>query len=150
MRQLSSGLTFALAIFLPVWWTVFFGCFSLFTVFTPAEDLPLSNPYAFRMAICAFTVCGFALLYGMFMRLKRVEWGDGHFYITNYFRTAKIDDRGLQRAERKRMLGISFLTLHFPGGTSFGKQVRILCSQDNEKFIRSLIVKQNGTGPDSH
>lgn len=109
----------------------------------------MSNPHAFRMAISTFTVCGFACMYWVFMRLRRVEWGDGYFYITNYFRTAKVDDRGLQRTERKRILGISILILHFPGSTSFGKQVRMLCSQENEKFIRSLIIRQNGTDPES-
>ncbi len=86
MQRVSSNLTLALVLFVPIVWTTFFGAFTI-AVWAYRFDYFGSVPgAALRWGMLAFVASGLAFFYFTFWRLKRVEIDDRFLYVTNYFK----------------------------------------------------------------
>lgn len=86
MQRVSSNLTLALVLFVPVFWTTFFGAFTL-AIWVYRFDYYGSVPgIVLRLGMTAFLVAGLLFFYFTVLRLKRVEIDEQFLYVTNYFK----------------------------------------------------------------
>lgn len=141
MRLISSSLTLVLGIFIPVFWVVFFGSLCLFSWLTDDQDLPLRNPFAFRIQLSVVFVLGCVIVLTYLIRLKRVEIDEEYFYITNYFKTVKIPIRQCVHISTKKFLGRFWVTLQFDLKSTFGNRVKLICNQQSLDFLEEKIQK---------
>lgn len=90
MIRISSNSTLFWKIFLPTFWFTFYGVFTiaLWTYKGPEQGLFLNKE--FRLGLTIFYAVGSFLIYFTVLQVKRVEYKEEYFYVTNYFRTIKI------------------------------------------------------------
>lgn len=138
MIRLSSSLTLAIVLFLPVIWFVFFGSLTLFILATDPEDLPFTNATTIKMSMVAsFLFFGF-IIYKSLMKLKRVELEDTQLFVTNYFKTITLPVTRISKISEHRLFGIILVTLVVDNKSMFGRKIRFI--SDEEKF-RLLLSK---------
>lgn len=126
MERLSSNATLFLNIFLPVFWSVFFGAFTL-GVFLADEIYFGFLPYAsFRWAMLFFYLTGLAIIFLTFVRLRRVEMTDDFLYVTNYFKTARYPIDAVSHLEWRRWFGLSLGIFHLHAKGIFGQRILFL------------------------
>jgi hypothetical protein len=135
MQTISTNLTLFLKIFIPVFWMIFFGAF---TVGTFVQDIA-SGPFlpgTFRWVALLFFAAGSTLLYFTLMPLKRVEMDLDYMYVSNYFKTLRYPYPSIDKIKERDWL--LFHTVHVrlrePG--SFGQDIVFLCR--GKKLTRYL------------
>ena len=89
MHHLSSSWTIFLRLFIPVFWGVFFGCFTI-AMFAFREELGpvLGTPNAAWIFLGCY-LTGVVIIYFSLWRLYRVDADNAFFYVTNFFKTYK-------------------------------------------------------------
>ena len=126
MKRLSSNTTLFLKIFLPVFWLVFYGSFTLsFWLLDPAT-LPLLTSWTFRILFTLFYVLGTVFLYFTFFQLKRVEIDADFIYVSNYFKTYRYPFHRIEQLSQKNYLVFKTTQIHFKEEQSFGKAVSFI------------------------
>lgn len=138
MQQISTNLTLLLKIFIPTFWLALFGTFTVAVWVTGYEYF---GPYPgdwVRYGLLAFYLIGAALLYFTVIRLKRVEFGEDQFYVTNYFQHFRYAYTNIARI-REMDLGlfrVMTIVLKKPG--SFGKNLTFIPSMRRlQEFLDS-------------
>ena len=123
---------------LPVIWTSFFGTLTLLVVAAvPFEGSGPIPVWAAKLLAVSFFGSGLLLLYLMFMRLKRVDFGETHFYVSNYFRTYRYTYDSVQKITLEKGLFARRAIIHFHSPSSFGLRVTFLPSHRLEEFIKA-------------
>ncbi len=136
MTRLSSSMTLFLALFVPVFWMVFFGSFVFFSWLTADEDLPLRSPDHFRWTVTAiFLVFGF-LIYNYLLKLRRVELEEDMIYVTNYFRTTRIPISRITKIDHKNFLGLKYATIQLDFKSSFGQKISCLSDLQRIQMLK--------------
>jgi hypothetical protein len=126
MNRLSSSSTIILALFLPVFWLVFFGSIGAALWLTAADDL-MSN-YANYIRIIystLFILFGF-IIYFFFYRLRRVEYLGDRIFVTNYFKTLEIPLPLLESVTQKRIFNLMIVRINLSKKGYFGKKITTL------------------------
>jgi uncharacterized integral membrane protein len=132
MIRLSSSLTLGLAIFVPVFWFVFFGSLTLFIVLADPEDLPITNSLYFKMGFSGIFITFAGIIYKTLFQLKRVELDEETLYVTNYFKTIAFDIKAISTVRSKTIFNFVLVRLHLKHKTSFGSTICFL--SDHNKF----------------
>ena len=138
MQRVSSSATILLKFFLPTFWIVFFGAFTL-TVFLAGHDHYGNIPASYlQIGSLLFFVLGVAGLYWAVIRLKRVEMDEEFVYVTNYFKTFRYPYHNVKKMEESDYLFFRSMHLHFHQPGSFGKKVTFIVSQKlMDDFLKS-------------
>lgn len=139
MIRISSSLTLGLSIFIPVFWYMFFGCFTLFFLFTSDEDLPFSNPNLIRIIILLFFVVFGFLIYYSLTKLKRVEMDHDFLYVTNFFKTIKIPISQIKKVKSFPLFGFIRVKIILQTNTIFGTKIRFICDSDKYHQFNNRI-----------
>ncbi len=140
MQQISSNLTLFLKIFLPTFWLVFFG---LFTIGSFVKDIYIGPflPGAFRMGCLGFFLVGLVILYFTLMQLKRVDMDGQFMYVSNYFKTVRYPYSAIAKIVEKDFLLFHSVHVHFREAGQFGKKV-VFISRD-KRLNRFLTAHPN-------
>ena len=135
MESVSSNLTLFYKIFVPVFWTIFFGAFSAALLLSPEEKGGISGAWPQKLAIGGIFLSGLVFLFFTLMRLKRVEIGDGFVYVTNYFQSYRYPLHNIERVETVRSVLIPFgrIYLRVPG--RFGRAVLFVPAMGRLKAV---------------
>ena len=142
MQRISSNSTLFLAIFLPVFWLVFFGLFTAAVVFSNLKQFPAFNFVYFKVGVAVFFIMGAALLYFTIIRLRRVELDQLYLYASNYFKTYRYPYHNIEKIT-ERDLGIIHLVrvyLKTPG--KLGKRITFLL---DENMLQDFFEKNPET-----
>lgn len=137
MYRVSSSLTLVLAIFLPVFWLVTIGCFTLFSFLAEDEDLPLRNPDQFRLILSILLVAGTSLIYYFFMRLRRVECTNEHLFVTNYFKTVKIPWTEVRDIQYRKIFLFRMAKIKLSYKSVFGRTIRMITDEDKIHILQA-------------
>jgi hypothetical protein len=126
MERVSSNSTLFFVIFLPVFWTVFFGAITAALMLQPFAFIGNIPSGMFRIGLGFFYLSGLALFYFTLLRLRRVEIGQGFVYVTNYFKNFRYPYHNVERIETSTFLflHIGTVTLKKPG--YFGRRILFL------------------------
>lgn len=128
MIRVSSNVTLFLTIFVPTFWTVFFGAFTILMFSQPIVGYP------FKIGTLIFYLLGLMIFYFTLLRLKRVEMDENGIYTTNYFKHYKYPYHNVETINDSGLL--THITLKTPG--HFGKKIWFLKSQ---KYYESFWQK---------
>jgi hypothetical protein len=128
MERVSSNQTLFLKFFVPVFWIVFFGAFTLASLsfkFSYVGNIPALY---FRIGVVFFYVSGLAMFVFTLMRLVRVEMGPDSIYVTNYFKHVQYPFASVASVEVSRFvfLKIGIVQLHEKG--IFGKRLNFIAN----------------------
>lgn len=135
MQRVSTDLTLFYKFFIPIFWIVFFGAFTI-------SVLALNRAYygsiaggPFRIGVVVFFLSSVAGLYFSLMRLKRVEMDEDFVYVTNYFRTVRYPYHNIEKIRESDFLFLKIvnLYLHTPG--RFGRRITFVASQSRFRLF---------------
>lgn len=132
MRRISSSATLFLKVFLPTFWLVFFGAFTVAALISGSSKTPLFGNWIFKAGVLGFFAAGALILYFTLMQLKRVEFDQHYLYVTNYFRTVRylINDIDCITETNLALVHLGHIYLKAPG--IFGRKITFL--QSRQKF----------------
>ena len=138
-KQLSSSWTIFLRLFLPVFWGVFFGCFTLALFINQDQLGPLLGGAIAKWVFLGGYLVGLLILYFSLLRIYRVDADHAFFYVSNYFKTYKYPFHRVAKISEQD-LGIALLiTIGFEQRYSFGKNIHFLAHKKNY----TLFLKEN-------
>lgn len=133
--RISSNATLFLTLFVPTFWLVFFGAFTLAVFIYNAEYYGNIRGSYMRWGSLLFYVGGAAFIYLTLLRFKRVEISTEHLFVTNYFqhRRYPLSDVALVRTRDYGLFRLGTAELKAAG--TFGKKIRFLVS---EKYLKAF------------
>ncbi|MFK7807387.1 MAG: hypothetical protein AB8F74_06230 [Saprospiraceae bacterium] len=126
MRNISTSLTIFLKLFIPIFWMVFFGAF---TVGTFIKDIAVGPflPSTFRWVAIAFFLLGSLLFYFTIMRIKRVDMDNEFMYVSNYFKTVRYPYGAIDKIKERDWLLFHTVHVSFRKTGIFGGRIVFLC-----------------------
>lgn len=129
MQRLSSNTTLLFKFFIPVFWTVFFGAFTIAALFYQYDYVGDTPALYFKLGISFFYLTGLLLFAFILLRLKRVEADDHFLYITNYFKAARYPFHNIERISLSRFLFLSVGSIYLREAGIFGKRCLFIPSR---------------------
>jgi len=135
-HRISSNLTLFFKFFLPIFWVVFFGAFTI-AVFAYNYEYYGNIPgKTMRIGTLVFYFSGVAMIALTLWRLKRVEIGEDFFYVTDYFRHRKYPFAGVEKVTETNFFLVRIVTIHFKVAGTYGKRIFFIASgQGYRKFL---------------
>lgn len=127
--RVSSNWTLFLKIFFPTFWIVFFGSLLFFIVVLNGLGAMSAHPLVKIAAVLIFAMF-FAALYFSVMKLKRVEMGEDHFFVTNYFRTYRYSYDSIAAINETDLFVTHLVSIRFTAKSAFGKKVFFISRTD--------------------
>lgn len=97
MNKLTSNFTIFWKLFFPTLCITLLYLFGLILVFAENENFDIFYDTPAKVAYWVFILIVFVLFYFTIMSLKRVEFDEEYFYITNYFKTVKVHKSGIEK-----------------------------------------------------
>ena len=131
MQRVSSNLTIVLKLFLPTFWIVFFGAFTIIVLFARNAYFGQIPAVPFKIGTVLFYLSGLAMFYFTLIKLKRVELGDEHVYVTNYFKHLKYPYRDIEKIEDSSIGFFQTATIWLKAPGTFGSRVTFVVSPAN-------------------
>jgi hypothetical protein len=123
MERVSTNATLFYRLFLPIFWIVFFGAFTL-AVFITNRELYGEIPGNYmRLGSALFYITGVVVIYFTLMRLKRVEMDDQFVFVTNYLKHYRYPWHNIESIHEQSFLFLKLVTITFKESGSFGKKI---------------------------
>ncbi len=138
-KRISTSFTLFFRLFIPIFWIVFFGAFTIGLLLTSQLPGVLDNSY-FRIGIVLFYLVGLVFLYFTFLKLKRVEIDRDFVYVTNYVKTYRYPFHNIASINDINLLLFHLCTIRFKEKGNFGKKIYFLESRIKFKNILDEIV----------
>jgi hypothetical protein len=138
MQRISSNVTLFLKIFIPTFWIVFFG---IFTVAVWRLDVPYFGPVkaqTMKIGLTVFFLVGSGLLYLTLLQLKRVELDELHVYASNYFKTYRYTFDSVEKITERDMGLFHLVRIHLKAPGHFGKKLTFLL---DEPMLKDFLEK---------
>jgi hypothetical protein len=135
----SSNWTLFFKLLLPVFWGVFWGsCAFMFWVAMPTDENPgTMSPLSIKILISSFFLTSTGLIYYLFGSLKRVEFAEDFFYVTNYFKTYRYTYDSIETIEDgKKFMGFQPAAILLKEKSSFGKSIPLLATDKLYTFLK--------------
>jgi hypothetical protein len=117
MERVSSNLTLFLKFFVPVFWLVFFGGFTLASLLSKYSYVGNIPAVYFKVGVVVFYLSGILMFGFTLLRLVRVELGAQEVYVTNYFKHIQytLDSVESLQVSRFGFFAVGTLTLKAKG-----------------------------------
>lgn len=138
MQHVSSNTTLLFKFFIPTFWLVFFGAFTLAVFLVEVDYFDHIPAFLFRLSMLGFFLLGLLFFYWAFLRLKRVEMDETYVYVSNYFKAARYPWHNIERLKVQDLSLIKPVRIYLKEKGTFGKRITFLMSQ---KRFRSFALK---------
>lgn len=135
MKQLSSNRTLIFKTFIPIFWLVFFGAFTVSTFFMKESYIGQISIEFFRILTIVFYLAGSATLALTTMRLKRIELGESEIFVSNYIKSYKYRLDDLEKIRIQNYGLFKSMKVIFKGQTSFGTKISAITSERKLKKV---------------
>ncbi len=133
---LSSNKTLFWRVFVPIFGTVFLLGLNLALLLIPEDELYLNFPAIWaRLAALALLLGWFYLVKQTIWRLKRVDANDTHFFVTNYWETARYPWSDLVEVGETRRLGRRLVHFKLAAPGRFGQVVSMLAGSQYDEVM---------------
>lgn len=138
MERVSSNSTLFFKFFVPIFWIVFFGAFTVATFAYNFEYFGNIPKWPFRIGVLVFFLSGVLMFYFTLMRLKRVEMDELFIYVTDYFKHYRYPYHNVEKFQESNFLFLQIVTLHLKEPGNFGKKVTFISSKNRyESFFET-------------
>jgi hypothetical protein len=122
MQRVSTNATLFYRLFLPIFWIVFFGAFTI-AVFVSNRALYGEIPGNYmRLGSALFYLGGIVIIYFTLLKLKRVEMDDKFVFITNYIKHFRYPWHNIESIEEHKFLFLKLVTITLKEPGAFGKK----------------------------
>lgn len=139
MERLSSNMTLFFKFFVPVFWIVFFGAFTIATFVYQHEFYGKIPGQALRIGALAFFLSGLVMFYFTLMQLKRVEGDASHLMVTDYFKTYRYPLDSIAKITESKFLFLRLSTIHLKEKGSFGVKMPFISSSSQyEEYMQKF------------
>jgi hypothetical protein len=128
MQRVSTNLTLFYKLFIPTFWTVFFGAFTLAMLLLRYEYVGGFPRAAFQGLVLAAFAGSLLLLYVTLIPLKRVEMDAHSVYVTNYFRHFRYSFDSIEKITTRHYGLWRTVTIHLYQPGSFGPRMTFVPS----------------------
>lgn len=128
MERVSSNLTLVLKVFIPTLWITFFSLLTVAIVLAGEDNFYFSQWHVKVAAVIMF-ILFLAFLYFTVMRLLRVEFGEGVFSASNYFKTLQYNFSDVEDINEYDLIFKKLVRIKMKGKTQFGKSIYFLASK---------------------
>lgn len=129
MERISTNLTLFYKLFIPTFWIVFFGAFTIAVWAVNYEYYGNIPGKTFRLGTALFYLSGLSMLYFTLMQLKRVEVDGESVYITNYFKHFRYPYHSIEKIEESDFFFLKTASIYFIKPGTFGKKVTFIPSR---------------------
>lgn len=129
MRQISSNVTLILKFFIPTFWVVFFGAFTIAVLASQNPYFEQIPAFIFKVGVCGFYLLGIWLIWYFLWSLKRVEADDSYLVVTDYFKTYKYKWEDVSRIQHFNFQLLQSIRVHLKAPGSFGKSISFIISK---------------------
>ncbi|MBI1228171.1 MAG: hypothetical protein GC192_23255 [Bacteroidetes bacterium] len=139
MQRISSNATLFLKIFIPTFWTVFFGAFTI-AIWT-VGDVPYFGPIPaiwMKLGLTAFLSLGVTFFYLTFLQLKRVELDELYVYASNYYTTYRYPYHNVEKITERDMALFHLVRIYLKVPGKFGKKLTFLL---DETMFKDFLEK---------
>jgi len=130
MQRISSNATLFLKIFIPTFWMVFFGAF---TIAIWSVEVPYFGPIPaiwMKLGLTAFLVLGVTFFYFTLLNLKRVELDELYVYASNYYKTYRYPYHNIEKITERDMALFHVVRIYLKVPGNFGKKLTFLLDED--------------------
>ncbi len=139
MTRISSSSTLFFAVFVPVFWLVFFGSLTIGLLILKPEDLEFQYLGIIRWLFLFFFIVFGLVIYFTLLRLKRIDADDQYIYVTNYIKTIRIPFSQIEELSSKslslRLLG----KLQLKHRGRFGTNIFFICEADRFDLLQEKL-----------
>lgn len=149
MERVSSNQTLFLKFFVPVFWIVFFGAFTLSSLFFKFSYVGNIPALYFRIGVLFFYISGLLMFIFTLMRLVRVEMGPDSIYVTNYFKHVQYPYSSVRVLDVSRFAFLNIGVLELKEKGLLGKKLNFVVNKGRlEDFweqhpeVKALLIKQ--------
>lgn len=136
MQRISSNATLFLKVFIPTFWIVFFGIFTIAVWRLDHTSFGAVSAQTLKIGLTVFFLIGSALLYFSLIQLKRVEMDDLYVYASNYFKTYRYPFHNIEKITERDMGIFHLVSIHLKTPGKFGKKLRFLL---DESMFRDFL-----------
>lgn len=123
MERVSSNLTLFLKFFVPVFWLVFFGGFTLASLLSTYSYVGNIPALYFKIGVVVFYLSGILMFAFTLLRLVRVELGPDQVYVTNYFKHIQYSLDSVESLEVSRFGFFTVGSLRLKAKGSLGRRL---------------------------
>lgn len=129
MERISSNSTLFFKIFLPSFWTVFFGAFTLAILFNPIPMFMGWPQVTTRIIFVVFYLIGVVVIYFTIFQLKRVELSASQLYLTNYVKHFQYAIEDIETIQIHNYFLFSIGTLRLKSKGALGREIRFIADR---------------------
>lgn len=126
MIRLSSAWTLILKLFLPIFYAVFMGAWTVTTIYIGDEVSPLFEHWVYRLVMIGLYGLGLLFFFYTTWRLKRLDATPTHLFITDYFKTFRYSFESIAEIKPINFFVFNFLKITLKEKGSFGVDFYIL------------------------
>ncbi|MEP7196838.1 MAG: hypothetical protein ABI851_09975 [Saprospiraceae bacterium] len=144
MSRISSASTLFFAVFLPVFWFVFFGSLALALMVIEADEIQYSFFGMIKWIMLSLFILFCIIIYRTILRLKRVDADDDFVYVSNYVKTIRIPYEQIESISCKSLSVRQLAKIQLKHKGRFGENIYFLCESEKFEILdhlwRSTIV----------
>jgi len=141
--RISSNVTLFLALFLPTFWLVFFGLFTIAILIADQSELPFPTISYIRWVFLAIFLLFFLLIYFTIMRLKRVELSNESLFVSNYFKTYRYAFSDVEKIKSYNFSLFEVLIIHLKAKGKFGQRIPFLLKKVQLEYYLDQLGKDS-------
>ena len=136
MHRISSNLTLFFRIFIPVFWTTFYGLFTIVMFLADQSTIQLFQSDLLKYSNLLFYFSSLLIIYLTIFQLKRVELSQESVYVTNYLKTVRYSFDSIESIGFRNyyFFKLGFIVLKEKG--TFGKKIVFLLKK---KYLEDFI-----------
>jgi hypothetical protein len=138
MQRISSNATLPLKIFLPTFWIVFFGLFTVAICLTDRVTFGGFSTTYLKAGFVLFFLAGTALLGFTVMQLKRVELDNEYLYASNYFKTYRYPFNNVEKLTERDLGLMHMIQVQLKTAGHFGYKFPFLL---DETMLKNALEK---------
>lgn len=136
---LTSNATLFWRVFLPIFGTVFLAGFAAALLLIPEEELLLSFPALYARVFSLLLLLGWLLLIKRSVwRLKRIDANQTHFFVTNYWQTARYPWTDVEKIFETQRMGRRLVHFQLKAPGRFGQVISILPASNYEELMQQV------------
>jgi hypothetical protein len=136
MHRISSNLTLFFRIFVPVFWTTFYGLFTLVMFLADDSTIQLFQSDLLKYSNLLFYFSTLMIIYLTIFQLKRVELSEEGVFVTNYLKTLRYSFDSIEALGFRNyyFFKLGFIVLKEKG--YFGKKIVFLLKK---KYLEDFM-----------
>lgn len=135
--QLSTNSTLFFKLMFPLFWTVFFGAFTISALITQMYESFSLSPTTFKIAAVLFFTVGVLFLFFSFWKLKRVEFFEEHFFVSNYFKHVQYGYGRIASISSINLILVKIMILTLAPKGHFGRKIPFLLSRKRFRLFKA-------------